>query len=396
MSSEWMRAGWIAVLAIATGCGKKSDNQTTKKPPPPPVAAKLETAQPGTTPQRLVLTGILAANWRTELTADTQGKVTDVLHERGETIHKGDPLLQLDVRTAALGAREVQANLNSARAQRELAEQECQRTKALLDKGAITKSEYDRQMTQCTAALQQVSALEARSAMMSKSVADGIVRAPFSGVISQRMVSPGEWVAPGRPLFVLVDTSQLRVELSVPEAAVRTIHDKQVVELRAVANPDQVYLAKVSRIGAEIGRTRSLIVEATLDNPPADKSLVPGMFVEASIQTDDLLRVVIVPETAIARRCTSASKPSPATAGSGSPASGSASAPAAPTAPTTKCRAKPRVFVVGKDGEVEERLVQLGPVPAAGKLSIADGISPGERFVAVVTDDIVDGARVKE
>ena len=59
---------------------------------------------------------------------------------------------------AALSAREAQANLASARAQKSLAEEECKRAQALLDKGAITRSEYDRQMTACTSALQQVSA----------------------------------------------------------------------------------------------------------------------------------------------------------------------------------------------------------------------------------------------
>src|SRR4029077_6327780 len=121
--------------------------------------------------------------------------------------------------------------LASARAQRELAEEECKRTKALLEKGAITRSEYDRQIAQCTSALQQVSAAEARTEMMTKSVRDGVARAPFDGIVAERSVSPGEWVAPGRPLFTLVDDDPLHVDLSVPEVAVRAIHDKQQVDV---------------------------------------------------------------------------------------------------------------------------------------------------------------------
>jgi len=75
----------------------------------------------------------------------------------------------------------------------------------LLDKGAITKSEFDRQNTQCLGALEQVSAAQARTEMMAKSVTDGLVRAPFEGVVSEKFVTPGEWVAPGKPLFTLVD-----------------------------------------------------------------------------------------------------------------------------------------------------------------------------------------------
>ena len=57
--------------------------------------------------------------------------------------------------------------------------------------------------------------------MMSKSVADGLVRAPFDGVVAEKNVAPGEWVAPGKPLFTLVDDDPLKIELSVPEVAVR-------------------------------------------------------------------------------------------------------------------------------------------------------------------------------
>src|SRR6185436_12567392 len=57
----------------------------------------------------------------------------------------------------------------------------------------------------------------------------------------------------------------LKIELSVPEIAVRAIQKGQKVELSAVAFPDKTFTATVSRIGGEIGRTRSLIVEATLE-----------------------------------------------------------------------------------------------------------------------------------
>src|SRR5262249_54161238 len=149
-------------------------------------------------------------------------------------------------------------------------------------KGAITQSDFDKQNTQCTAALQQVSAAQARTEMMAKSVSDGLVRAPFKGVISEKMVSPGEWVSPGKPLFTLVKDEPLKIELSVPEKAVAAIKPGETVTLATVAFPDKTYNATVSRVGAEIGKTRSLTVEATLDK---DSGLTPGMFAEAHLVT---------------------------------------------------------------------------------------------------------------
>jgi membrane fusion protein (multidrug efflux system) len=374
-----MRTALLLVALIA--CSKKGGEEAAKKELPAPVKVKLHTAAVAEAPKQLVLTGMVAANQRAEVTADGAGKVLAVKVERGDDVKFGDELLKLDVQTAALGAREVQANLASARAQRALAEEECKRTQQLFDKGAITKSEYDRQMTTCTAALQQVSALEARAAMMSKSIADGIVRAPFAGKIGQRMVSPGEWVAPGRPLFVLVDAKALKIELSVPEVAIKKVALGQRVQLRAVSDPDHVVGAKVTRLGAEIGRTRSLIVEATIDE---GSTFVPGMFAEALLESGKIQRVV-VPKTAIVKRC-----------GGGGVGAGSAAGSAAKPKRTECAGGKPRVFVANKNHELEERIVQTGPTLETGLVAIIDGVEQGEKLVELVDDSIVDGLRVAE
>jgi membrane fusion protein (multidrug efflux system) len=344
----------LCVVASLSAC-KSKEEAVAKAPPPPPLKLELTVANEALAPQQIVLTGIIKADQRLEVTADTAGKVLGVMVDRGQRVKQGQELVRLDVRTQALGAREAQANVASARAQRQLAEEECKRAQSLLDKGAITRSEYDRQSTQCTSALQQVAAAEARAGMMAKSIQDGIVRAPFDGVISDRNVTPGDWVQPGRPLFTLVDDEPLKIELSVPEAAVRAVHKDQKVEIEAVAQPGKTYTATVTRLGAEIGRSRSLMVEATLEN----SDLVPGMFAEARVTVGQQPRPV-VPETAVVKRGKTW-----------------------------------HAFVVIK-GEAQDRIVQLGAKPAAGQVSIVQGLVKGDKVVAKVTELVVDGVRVVE
>jgi membrane fusion protein (multidrug efflux system) len=351
-----MRVLALALIA-AVGCKKPSDTGGAAKAPPlPPVKVVATTATEGPTPTEIVVTGQVTADQRSDVTADTQGKVINVMIDRGQRVKLGQAMIQLDVRSAALGAREAAANLAAVRAQKALADQECTRTKSLLDKGAITKSEYDRQMTQCQSASEQVTAVEARTQIMSKSVADGIVRAPFDGVVSEKMVSPGEWVQPGKPLFTLVDDDPLKAQLSISEIAVTAVKQDERVQIFAVAHPDKPYGATITRLGAEIGRTRSLIVEATLDK---GSDLVPGMFIEAHINIGSAPHV-IVPADAVVKR-----------------------------------GKRWRAFVI-KNGEVEERLVQLGPVPGPNQVSIVDGVAKGEKLVTKVTDAIVDGTKVVE
>jgi membrane fusion protein, multidrug efflux system len=344
----------LCVVASVSACKKKEE--AAAKAPAAPIKLDLTVAAEAPSPLLVTLTGMIKADQRLEVTADAAGKVLVVAVDRGQRVKAGQELVRLDARTAALGAREAQANVASARAQRQLAEEECKRAQSLLDKGAITRSEYDRQTTQCTSALQQVAAAEARAAMMAKSVQDGVVRAPFDGVISDKNVTSGDWVTPGRPLFTLVDDDPLKIELSVPEAAVRAVAKDQRVEIEAVANPGKTYGATVTRLGAEIGRSRSLLVEATLDK---GSDLVPGMFAEARVTIGQVSRPVL-PETAVVKRGKTW-----------------------------------HVFIVVK-GELQDHIVQLGAKPGAGQVSIVQGVVKGDKVVAKVTDQVVDGVRVVE
>lgn len=370
------------VLMAGSGCQKSDPAADSTKSSQPTVRVATAAAAEKPTPDVLTITGTIIADQRAEVTADTQGKVINVMIERGQTVKLGQPVMQLDVRSAALSAREARAALQSARVSKQLADEECARTKALLDKGAITKAEFDRQNTQCLNAVEQVAQAQARNDMMSKSVADGMVRAPFEGTVSEKHVSPGEWVTPGKPLFTLVDADPLKIELSVPEKAVTAIKIGDRVEVTAVAHPDQTFAATITRLGAEIGRSRALIVEATLDRagaggsgsgsgsgtesgtgsgtgPGRNASLTPGMFAEARVTVGQTTRVAL-PATAVVRRDKTW-----------------------------------HAFVI-RNGVIEERVVQLGPSPGPQEVSISQGIAKGEKVVTAVTAQIVDGAKVAE
>jgi membrane fusion protein (multidrug efflux system) len=360
-----MRALSLSLLALVA-CKKPEAAETKTVAVAAPVKVTTATATVAATPEVLVITGTIAPNYRSEVTADTQGKVVGIRVERGQRVKMGDPVVQLDVRSAALSQREANANLDTARAQKSLAEEECKRTQALLDKGAITKSEWDRQNTQCSTALQSVAAAQARAEMISKSVSDGVVRAPFAGIVTERSVSPGEWVAPGRALFTLVDDNPLRMELSVPEIAVRAVHKDQRVLLSAVSQPGKTYPATVTRIGAEIGKTRSLIVEATLD-PQTD--LVPGMFAEARLDIGKQDHPVVPKDAVVLRdKLYHAFVLVPAHGeGSGS-----------------------------KAMELEDHIVQIGDGPTPEQVAIVKGVDANAKVVRGITEQVVDGLRVTE
>lgn len=337
--------GWAAACTEATAEHAKP----TTKPDPVTVAPALVTEE--ATPDVLTLTGRLTADQRAEVTADTQGKVIDVFVKRGQRVRRGEPLVRLDVGSAALQTREAAARLESARAEKALADVECKRGESLLSKGAITQSEADRIATRCRSAMSEVSAASARTQVLAKNVTDGIVRAPFDGVVASKAVTAGEWVMPGRALLTLVDADPLTIELSVPESSVNAVELGASLSIKTIANRGKTYAAKITRRGAELGNSRSLIVEATL--APND-DLVPGMFAEAEVITGWTQRPVIPASAAIKRG------------------------------------GDYHVFVM-KSHELEDRIIQVGTAGKATQLAVLSNLAKGEVIVREPTPTMADG-----
>lgn len=341
--------GSALLIAACNEATAEHSAQTAPATPHEKITKQLVIEEP--TPDVLALTGRLTADQRADVTADTQGKVIAVFVKRGQRVKKGDAVVQLDVRSAAMQSAEASANLASALAEKKNAEIECERAARLYAQGAITKSEADRTATRCESAGSQVSAASARASVIAKGVSDGIVRAPFDGVVSAKSVTVGEWVAPGRALFTLVDADPLTIELSVPESSIHQVKLGQPVELTLVSAPGTKYRAKVTRLAAEIGTSRSMIAEATLEPAPG---LVPGMFAEASVVVGQTTRPVIPRSAAV-------------------------------------LRGKDwHVFVVN-EAELEDRVVQIGPAATTDEVAVTQNLRKDEIVVRAPTDKTADG-----
>ena len=208
----------------------------------------------------------------------------------------------------------------------------------------------------CTTAREGVAAARARVNLAGKSVADGVVRAPFDGVVSERWVSPGEWASPGTKLITMVDGRTRRADLRLSESAAARVKVGAVVELEPVALKDHVVRAQITRIGAEIDPTsRSLTAEAQL---PRDDKVLPGMFVRARIGVAERT-LPAVPRTALIKRGSTW-----------------------------------RVFAV-VDNALEERVVQVGPAVADGRVTIVRGVAAGDRVATDAGARTADGIALR-
>jgi membrane fusion protein (multidrug efflux system) len=351
----------LLAAALAAGCapaGASERNAAASSAPvaDPTVAVTAVRIAARPVPQVLTLTGTLTPNRKSDVAADAAGKVAAALVERGSVVAAGAPLVRLDRRSAELADEEARAQADAARTQQALADTECARARKLWAAGAINEAEHDRALAQCESARQQAAAAAARARLAGKSLRDAVVRAPFRGLVADRFVTEGEYVRPDTRVATVVEIDPLRLELSVPEAAVGALQRESEVAFQVAAFPGQTFRGHVRYIGPAVRRqSRDLIVEAVVANK--DRRLLPGMFATANLVT------------------------------------GSEARPVVPAAAVKRDGDVDRVFVVA-GGRLEERLVSLGAHDGDG-IVVTSGLKSGERVASPVSDDLRDGARVR-
>jgi RND family efflux transporter MFP subunit len=126
------------------------------------------------------------------------------------------------------------------------------------------------------------------------------IRAPFEGVVTDRMVHPGALVGPGNdvPLLVIQQVSRLRLVVPVPEEDVSGIVNGAAVPFQVPAWPERIYTGKVARISRALDRkTRTMPIELDVNN--RDGSLAPGMYPTVKWPVQRARASLFVPKTSV-------------------------------------------------------------------------------------------------
>jgi membrane fusion protein, multidrug efflux system len=340
------------------------------------------------------VTGSLTAEEQADVAAETPGRVIGSPVERGTRVQVGAELIRLSSEETAASLREAEANaaqiearlaldrngafdiekvpeVANARASLNLAQSEFARIEKLLADRVVSQSEYDQRKTAVEATRQQyesakngaqqqyqaLQAARARVTLARKALADTVVRAPFTGVVGQRMVSTGDYVTKGMKVVEVVKITPLRVQLTVPEQFVKDVGVGQPMSLTVDAYPGRTFEGRVRYVSPSLrADQRALIVEAVVPNEKGE--LKPGMFATARVQQVEQTPAVLVPGAAVQ------------TIGGTS-----------------------RVFVVGGD-RVEERIVTSGQ-PVDQLVEITSGLKGGEQVATANVAHLVDGMKVR-
>jgi membrane fusion protein (multidrug efflux system) len=352
--------GSILLLSLASACHRADDASASPagvEAVAAPVHVQTVTVSEQPMPEYLTLTGSLHASRQSDIAADASGKVVQALVERGQTVKGGQVIATLDARSATLGATAALAQSRLAREQLEQAERECGRVKHLLETGAISQADFDRQTSQCAAQQWSATAAEAQQQSATKLLGDTRIRAPFDGIIGERMVNVGQYVEPSTRVASIYEADPLRLELTIPEADLASIHEGVRVSFSVAAFGEERFTGAIRFISPNVRESsRDLVAEAVVAN--ADGRLRPGMFAVAKVQLGEK-RSPVVAAKALARDDTAA-----------------------------------RLFVVGTDSRVQERLVRIGETKD-DMVAVLSGVRAGENVVLEPGTGVRDGARVE-
>ena len=333
------RYGFAGILIVAfsitaAGCGAESTTvQAEAKAEPPTIEAV--TVESRAIDRYLRVTGSLVADEQAEVSAEAAGRVVAVSVERGSRVTQGAVLARISATETSAQLQEAEANaaqiearlglssgqpfepkrvpdVMNAKASLDLAEAEFGRIKSLLDQKVVSQSEYDQRRAQVDVARQQfqvaqnvaeqsyrsLQAARARIELARKAQADTTIRAPFGGLVAERMVSVGDYVTKGAHVVTVVRVDPMRIELTIPEQAVSLVKAGQPVQISVDAYPGQTFPAKVRFVSPSL-RTdqRALTVEAVAAN--ADGRLKPGLFATALIQQPASTPALLIPASAV-------------------------------------------------------------------------------------------------
>ena len=183
--------------------------------------------------------------------ATSAAVVTRIDVYEGANVKAGQMLAQLDDGDARERLNQAQQQSNAAKSQLELAKRQRDNNRALVEKGFISSTALVSSDSSYATAQANHEAALAAQAIANRSLLDAALRAPFSGVVTQRHVKAGERVAVNAPIIEIVDATQLEVEVLLPIAASGGLRIGQSASL-TLESKAQPVTAKVVRINPSV------------------------------------------------------------------------------------------------------------------------------------------------
>ncbi len=347
-------AAAFGAFAIA-GCHQPAAAEVTKDSAAAPIAISVASAHQQSLDRSAEVQGALFPREHAVMSSEVEGRVAEVVADFGDKVTAGQVMLKINPREYELRVETAQAALDQARAKLANSTARYNRAQALKQAQAISAEQFDQLASQLRVDQADKESADEALAMARKKLDDTEIKAPFSGSVQKRMVSLGEYVAPGKEIYELIATDPIKLRCPMPERFVPLARIGMPVKLTIDADQGASYTGKITRIAPALDESsRTLLVEAEVANP--DGALKPGFFAHVTMDLGHD-RALFVPTAAVLRYAGVA-----------------------------------RVFVV-ENGIARAREVTTGSV-VGDQTEITGGLKEGDHVAVSEVDRLADGTAV--
>jgi len=285
----------LAALALSLMMGSGDDGAQVQAAPEPRVTVVVPGRQQVT--RQINGTGTLAARRDMPVgVAGEGGMVTRVLVEAGDWVRAGQTLAVIERSVQAEEARQLAANIEVARADAELAQQELERAQALVSRGFISKADVERRIATRDAAVARVKVAEAQLGQARARIGRLDVRAPAAGLVLQRSVEAGQVVGPGTgALFRIAQNGEMELLTRLSQGDLGQVRAGMPATVTPVGS-SKTFEGRVWQVSPVID-PQTRLGDARIGIPYAP-DLRPGGFASASINVG-MIDAPLLPESAV-------------------------------------------------------------------------------------------------
>ena len=338
--------------SLLFGCGKKPEE--AKKGPPPAIIS-VSQAESRTVQVVQKSVGVAETDTAPTVAAEVSGRVDQVLVDAGEAVKAGQILAKLDTRDIANASRIAESDVKRLEALAENQRKLTERNRQLAAQNFISPTRLDEIVSQEKALNEQLNGARANADNARRNLEKTRITAPVNGRLEARMISKGDFVTIGKPLFQISTEKNLRVRLPFPESVVTLIKIGQPVQLTTPTSPDKVMEGKISEIRSVIGSANRAFEAIVEVSNPGDWR--PGASVNGAVVVAERPGAVVVQEISVVQR------------------------PAG------------MVVYVVKDGKAAQRIVQVGE-RRDGMAEIVSGLTAGDLIATDGAGFLTDKANV--
>ncbi|HEY4320428.1 MAG TPA: efflux RND transporter periplasmic adaptor subunit [Gemmatimonadales bacterium] len=228
------------------------------------------------------VSGTLTPQRSAELRAQLAGAILALPVQEGTVVHAGQMVAVIDTAVVAEAVRSARSQLVSAKLAAEVAQRNEERSNNLHSAGAISDHDMELAHNQTVAAVAAAADATSKLTTAQRQLANGVVRAPFDGVVSARPTNVGDVLSIGNPILTIVDPSDLELQGSVGADALATVKTGIKVEFSVNGNPGKIFEGHVTRINPTVDSvTRQ--VKIYISVPNHDHGLAGGLYAQGRV-----------------------------------------------------------------------------------------------------------------